>query len=101
MWYTIRSLKEGGREMGTQSLKQELELFEAQKSELLRTAKGKYVLIHENKIIDTFSKKEDALKKGYETYGNKPFLVKLISDSPKRLYFMSNVVSGSCCELAS
>jgi hypothetical protein len=85
--------------METKSLGKELELFESQKADLLRTAKGKYVLIHEDEIIGTFSKKEDALKKGYETYGNEPFLVKLISDVPKRVYFMSNVVLGPCCEL--
>ncbi len=86
--------------MKQQVLQKELELFESEKAELLRTAKGKYVLIHKDKIIDTFSRKEDALKKGYEKYGNEPFLVKLISDVPKRLYFMSNV-AGPCCELSS
>ena len=49
------------------------------KFELLGMKPEGYVLIKENKIIDTFCCEEDALSSGYKTLGNVPFLVKKIT----------------------
>lgn len=87
----------GGREMEEQPLKTELELFESKRADFLRGSAGKYVLIHGNEIIGFFDRKRDALNEGYRKFKREPFLVKLISDTPRRVYFTSNVsLCGSC-----
>ena len=59
-------------------LKQELETFEAHKKELLGKAIGKFVLIKNDKIIGMSDTANDAINRGYEEFGNVPFLVKEI-----------------------
>ena len=39
---------------------------------------GRFVLIHGNEIVDTFSSYADALRQGYRQFGLEPFLVKQI-----------------------
>lgn len=79
-------------------LKKELEFFESKRAELLREHAGKYVLIHEGQLVGAFERKSDALKAGYERFGKAPFLVRLVADTPKRVYFMSNVALCHPCE---
>jgi hypothetical protein len=57
-------------------LQTELNYFEAKRKELLGVAQGEYALIHGEQLIDTFNSKDDAIKRGYEEFGNIPFLVK-------------------------
>jgi len=59
-------------------LQKELEFFESKRAELLAKAKGEYALIRGNKLIGTFFCQKDAIRRGYEMYGNSPFLVKKI-----------------------
>jgi hypothetical protein len=59
------------------ALETELATYKA-KLEELKAQEGKYVLIHGNDVIDTFSSYDDALKAGYAAVGLKPFLVKQI-----------------------
>lgn len=59
-------------------LEQELEAFERSRSALLGTAKGKFALVKGDKVIDVLESQQDAIKRGYELYGNAPFLVKQI-----------------------
>jgi hypothetical protein len=59
------------------ALERELETYKAKLPELKRH-EGKFVLIHESDVIDTFSSYDDALKEGYKRFGLKPFLVKEI-----------------------
>lgn len=61
-------------------LDQELRTFEAKRSELLGRSREKFVLIKGDKIIDILDSHADALKRGYENFGNQPFLVKQILD---------------------
>lgn len=75
-------------------LKKELEYFENHREELLGKAKGEYALIHDGKLIDTFRSKEDAIKRGYEDFGNAPFLVKLITDVEDALNFTNQLFSN-------
>jgi hypothetical protein len=53
----------------------------------LGKSKGEYALIHEGQLIDIFKSKEDAIKRGYELFGNSPFLVKMISEVEDILNF--------------
>ncbi len=59
------------------ALEQELATYKAQLP-ALRQHEGKFVLIKGEKIIDTFSSYEDAIKEGYKEFGLEPFLVKQI-----------------------
>lgn len=58
----------------------ELRTFEAKRSELLGRAREKFVLIKGDQLIDIFESQVDALKRGYEKFGNQPFLVKQVLD---------------------
>lgn len=73
-------------------LKQELETFKKSRNKLLAEAKGQYALIKEDKIIGTFSSFDDALAEGYKKFGNKPFLVKEITDIEEVNYFTRPVI---------
>lgn len=57
-------------------LKKELRTFEDRLPELLGSANGKWVLIHDDDLIGTFESRLDAINQGYQTLGNVPFLVK-------------------------
>ena len=59
------------------ALEQEIATYQSKLSEL-KQHEGKFVLIHQDKIIDTFTSYDDALKEGYKQFGLKPFLVKQI-----------------------
>jgi hypothetical protein len=59
-------------------LDKEIETYRTHLAELLRY-EGKYVLIHEAEVIDTFGDYEDALREGYKQFGLHPFLVKRIA----------------------
>lgn len=73
--------------MQLQPLQKELTTFKKKKKELLSEAKGQFVLIKGNEIIDTFKSYEDALSEGYKRFGNEPFLVKEISAVEEVNYF--------------
>ena len=61
---------------------------------------GKYALVFEQKIVGTFPTYEEALTRGYELAGMKPFMVAQISQIPQVQQF-SRVVgfesSNSFC----
>ena len=59
-------------------LDEELKTYETHREELLGRAKGKFVLVKDDRIVDVFESLQDALKRGYEEYGNEPFLVKQV-----------------------
>ena len=48
---------------------------------------GKFALFYQGKHLGTFETYSQALTKGYETAGIKPFLVKQISQLPQILHF--------------
>jgi len=74
-------------------LERELEVYEAHKSELIGESNGKFVLIKDDNIIDVFDTIMDAIRKGYENYGNVPFLVKQIVDVDIPHNFTSNLMA--------
>ena len=57
----------------------------------LQDKEGKYVLIHGDRIVDTFTSYEDAIKEGYKEFGLEPFLVKQIQ-SVEQVQFVSRFV---------
>lgn len=59
-------------------LEAELAYFEQHRSELLGRAKGKFALIKDQTLVDTFDSQVDAIRAGYRSFGNEPFLVKQI-----------------------
>ena len=66
--------------MGTFTLEKELAAYEAAKPGLLPQELGRFVLIHEGQVVDTFAAESDAIRAGYRQFGNVPFLVKQITE---------------------
>jgi len=73
------------------ALEKELATYHANLAELKAQA-GKYVLIHGDDVIDTYSAYDDALKEGYERFGLEPFLVKRI-EAVEQAHFVSRFVA--------
>ncbi len=69
------------------SLGAELQTFATHRNELLGRAKGKYVLIKGEDVVDVFEDRTDALVRGYREFGNHPFLVKKVTDVEAPLSF--------------
>jgi hypothetical protein len=66
--------------MGTFTLEKELATYEAAKPGLLPQAVGKFVLIRGEQVVDTFDAELDAIKAGYQRFGNVPFLVMQVTE---------------------
>jgi hypothetical protein len=79
------------REGAAMALEKELETYKKKLPEL-KQHEGKFVLIHGDDLVDTFSSYEDAVKAGYAKFGTKtPFLVKQIH-SIEQVHFVSRFV---------
>lgn len=72
------------------ALERELETYKSKLSELAAN-EGKYVLIHDDDIIDVFGTYEDAIKEGYERFKLSPFMVKQIH-AIEQIQFFSRLV---------
>lgn len=70
-------------------LDEELRTYEAHRDNLLGRARGQFVLIKNDRIIDVFASREDAIRRGYREFGNQPFLVKEVVDVEMPLHFTS------------
>ena len=76
------------------ALEKELATYRAQREHLLAD-EGKFVVIHGESILGTFSSYEDALKIGYEKCKLEPFLVKKIQGI-EPINFISRNLPLSC-----
>ena len=78
------------------ALEKELETYKNKLPEL-KQYEGKYVLIHDDQVIDTFTSYEDAIKEGYKQFKLEPFLVKQIR-SVEQVQFISRSIApcGTC-----
>lgn len=86
----LRFKKVGGNKM-SDILEKENKTYLKNKEELLKD-EGKYVLIKGDDIKGIFESKEDAIKKGYEEFGNTPFLVKKIQERDETMNFANNLI---------
>jgi hypothetical protein len=76
----------------TTVLSKELKTYEASLQNLLGSHEGKFVLIHDDKILGTFDSQMDAITWGYKELGNVPFLVKQVVKVDVPLSFVSNLL---------
>lgn len=60
----------------------------------LKEKEGKWVLIYGERVVDTFSSYDDALKAGYKEFGLNPFLVKQIMSVEPIFYFSRPLTAG-------
>ena len=73
-------------------LDRELTTYEVKKHELLGNSNGKFVLIKDDVVVDVFDTPIDAIRIGYERFGNVPFLVKQIVEVDIPQNFTSNLL---------
>lgn len=73
-------------------LKKENATYMAQKNILIGTSREKFVLIKDEKILDVFDAKIDAIRQGYERLGNVPFFVKQVVEIETPQNFTSNLL---------
>lgn len=62
---------------------QEMRTYEAHKAELLRTSKGKYVLIKDADIIGLYDREADAFSEGYQRFRLTGFSVRQVLQREK------------------
>jgi len=74
-------------------LNKELKTYNSMKGELLARARGKYVLIKDTQLVGVYDTQNDAIRQGYSTFGNVPFLVKEITEYEAPLTFTSNLLA--------
>ncbi len=80
------------------ALENELKTYKNKLSELKKD-EGKFVLIHGEEVVDTFTSYEDAIKEGYKLFKLDHFLVKQIH-SIEDIQFVSRSINP-CSVLTS
>lgn len=60
-------------------LEKELKYYEEHKDEFIKNYEGKYVLIKDDRLINSFTKMEEAFEEGTRLFGSASFLIKKIS----------------------
>lgn len=58
----------------------ELDYYNQHKAELLDQHKNKYIVIKGNEVLGAYGSEQEAYRAGVEKIGNKPFLIKLVTD---------------------
>jgi hypothetical protein len=66
-------------------LDRELQTFEAHREELVGQAKGKYVLIKEDRVVGLFETWQAGVDRGFQVLGHTPFLVKKVLTKQEEL----------------
>jgi hypothetical protein len=79
--------------MGSVVLEKELAKYETIKPSLLGSAAGKYVLIRHDDVAGVFESFADAVREGYQRFGNVPFLVKQVAATETPANIISNLLS--------
>ncbi len=74
--------------MTTQSLAEELALFEEERPRLVTEHDGQFVLIKGRRIFGIYPSREDALSAGYEEFGMAAFLVRKIAAYDAPVFFL-------------
>lgn len=76
--------------MSVALLTEEHEAYEAEKENLLLTSEGRYVLIRGSEIVGVFDTASEAIGHGYRTFGNVPFLVKVVARIESPVSFVNH-----------
>lgn len=63
-------------------LQKELAAYESMKEDLLKHYLGKYVLIHEDKLIGSFDSFDNAAKEAVKQFGTGPYLIRQVGKDP-------------------
>jgi hypothetical protein len=72
------------------ALEKELAMYRRKLPEL-KSSEGRFVLIHGDDVVDTYSGYDDAIKEGYGKFGLEPFLVKQIQTA-EQVQFVTRFV---------
>jgi len=72
------------------SQEEDFEFFEKKLPEFLKTHKGKFVLIKDKQEHGFYNSAEEALKEGYQKFGNVDFLIQEITDE-RRVNYINSV----------
>lgn len=73
-------------------LAKELKTYEENFNSLVGTNEGKFVVVHDNRVLGVFDSQFDAITWGYRQLGNIPFLVKQVVKVESPLSFVSNLL---------
>src|SRR5579862_9748276 len=65
----------------------ELKTFDALLPQLLESDLGRWALIKEAELRGVYDTENDAIKVGYQTYGNQPFLTRQILEHQPILFY--------------
>jgi len=68
-------------------LAEELATCAAHRAEILGRAKGQFVHIKKDRVVEVFADRTDAIDRGYKEFGNQPFLVKEVVEVEEPFYF--------------
>lgn len=71
-------------------LEEESDYFDSIRAELLAKAPGDFALVRGRELKGVFHCEEDAIRRGYELFGNSPFLIKQILQFDEILDFTHN-----------
>ena len=74
------------------SFEKELHTYESNRQRLIGTW-GKFVPIRGSEIVNVFDSQLDAMRQGYERFGNVPFLVKQILEVETPQHFTSDLIA--------
>lgn len=66
-------------------LGQELEFFESQREEFLKTYKDRFVLIKGKKLIGSYTTEEEAYQAGVEKFENTPFFIRKVTEKDESI----------------
>ena len=73
-------------------LREEIETYFDINTEYLEKARGKFLLMKGPNVLGVFESEKDAIKVGYEKFGNEPFLVKEVLEVEPELDFTANIL---------
>ena len=73
----------------TIDLETEIRYFNERRADLLREAAGQFALVKGDALIGVFESETAAIRHGYQTLGNVPFLVKQVTEADVPLSFTS------------
>lgn len=62
-------------------LQKEMDYFDQNKSEYLKTYHNTYVVIKDNKLLGNFTTQQEAYQAGIKVYGNEAFLIKYVTEN--------------------